>query len=73
MMEKYRNWADAKQYCEDLVLGGYDDWRLPNIDELETIIDYSRFDPAIDPVFNCRSGNYWSSSTYVYNPATRGT
>ena len=29
---------DALRYCEELVLGGYDDWRLPNIDELRTIV-----------------------------------
>jgi hypothetical protein len=63
-----RNWDDAGQYCENLVLGGHDDWRLPRIDELETIADYSRYNPAIDPVFNARSGDNWSGSTYVGNP-----
>ena len=28
----------SKNYCEDLVFGGYDDWRLANIDELRTLI-----------------------------------
>jgi hypothetical protein len=29
---------DAVRYCEELVLGGYDDWRLPDIDEMRTVI-----------------------------------
>jgi hypothetical protein len=30
--------SDALRYCEEVVLGGYDDWRLPDIDELRTIV-----------------------------------
>jgi len=29
---------EAIQYCEELALGGYDDWRVPTIMELRTII-----------------------------------
>ena len=61
-MEK--EWNVAKTYCDKLILGGHEDWRLPRIDELQTIVAYSRFDPAIDPVFDCRSDFYWSSSKY---------
>jgi hypothetical protein len=63
-----RDWADAKKYCKDLILGGHSDWRLPRVDELETIADFSRVSPAIDPVFEGRSCNYWSSSTAVDSP-----
>ncbi|MBA7494398.1 hypothetical protein ES702_04973 [subsurface metagenome] len=28
------NWEDALSLCENLTLAGYDDWRLPNINEL---------------------------------------
>lgn len=61
---KYRKWAVAQMYCQDLVLGGKSDWRLPSINELQTIIDYSRSYPAIDPVFSCSSDFYWSNTPY---------
>ena len=59
------NWITAIDYCEDtLMLGGYSDWRLPNRNELLSIIDYSRDDLAIYSVFTNRSsGYYWSSTT----------
>ncbi len=41
-------WPDALAYCSDLVLGGYDDWRLPNITELSSILDLDRESPYID-------------------------
>ncbi|MDM8541871.1 caspase family protein [Desulfococcaceae bacterium HSG9] len=33
------DWKDAKKYCENYKAGGYTDWRLPTIDELEGIYD----------------------------------
>jgi hypothetical protein len=42
--------ADATTYCAGLNLAGTG-WRLPTMKELETIVDDSRFNPAIDPLF----------------------
>jgi hypothetical protein len=64
----WKNWADAGHYCENLALGGKTDWRLPRIDELETIVDYLRRVPAIDSLFGCQSNIYWSGSAYVDHP-----
>ena len=57
-------WTDAIASCEALDYAGHTDWRLPNIKELQSIVDYSRTIPCIDPVFtNAQSSNYWSSTT----------
>ena len=56
-----RNWADAVAYCDTLVLGGHDDWRLPTLYELVAIVDTSR-EPTINPVFSYGRGPYWSST-----------
>ncbi len=66
----YRNWEGALSYCQDLVLAGNTDWRLPNIKELESIVDDSRYGPAIDPVAfpGTLSSGYWSATTYAGYP-----
>ena len=57
-------WCDALAYCENLDFAGHDDWRLPNVRELQSIVDYSLNFPAIDPVFNAATGQpFWSSTS----------
>ncbi len=59
-----RTWQQAVDYCQDLTYAGFSDWRLPEIFELTTIVDYGRVKPAIDTsVFSVRSSFYWSSTS----------
>lgn len=41
-------WSGALTYCENLPWGGYNDWRLPDVFALRSIVDYGTFSPAID-------------------------
>jgi len=58
-----KNRKDAKQYCRSLVFAGYDDWYLPRIKELKSIVDERKFNPAMRFGFkNIEPNHYWSSS-----------
>ena len=60
-------WLEALNYCEDLDLANYYDWRLPNPKEMERMIDTSTSGPAADTAYfpNTINGIYWTSSSCV--------
>lgn len=65
-----RDWPGALAYCESLTLGGRSDWRLPNVKELQSIVDYSQNDPALDLRAlqqSDKAGWFWSSTTHGDN------
>ena len=73
LTEKY--WPEAIDYCEGLMIWEpagahtilFDDWRLPNIKELQSLIDFSNSDPALPsghPFTGVELHDYWSSTTY---------
>ena len=77
-------WVDQQNVANYL---GYNDWRLPNAKELQSLVDYTRSpdtssSAAIDPLFNATSINneadqadypaYWTSTTHINWTASPG-
>ena len=61
------NWQDALNYVKTLTTGGYTDWRIPNSNELKSLVNYGLSDSAAwlnSQGFNGIQLNiYWSAST----------
>lgn len=80
---KGMEWARALEWAQEMNAQkhrGYDDWRVPNAKELQSIVDYSRSpqatnSAAINPIFNISKINvesgvedypfFWSSTTHM--------
>jgi len=72
--ESLMDWSDAlnrANIANSAAFAGYTDWRLPNVKELESIIERCGFNSAINKViFPAQfGGRYWSSTTYQVNRA----
>ncbi len=60
------NWYDALNNCENLEYAGYSDWRLPNILELESLVNFGVYGIVIDTYYfpNAQPSGYWSSTLF---------
>lgn len=66
-----RIWRESLAYCEGLELAGHSDWRLPNVKELQSLVDYTRHQPALDLRYLVQTdpdGWFWSSTTFEEAP-----
>lgn len=60
------NWSQALQMANASNFAGYADWRLPNIKELHSLIEYGCAFPSVNlhAFPNTTSGEFWSSTNY---------
>ena len=62
-------WIESLNYCESLTFNGQNDWHLPNINELMSIVDYTNLSRSIVPqalhnTFRSgRESEQWTSTT----------
>ena len=63
------NWQTALQITEGYVFAGYSDWRLPNKNELASIVEEACYSPSINTLAfpNTPASYVWSSSSFAYN------
>ncbi|MCG8427505.1 MAG: DUF1566 domain-containing protein [Chromatiales bacterium] len=66
----YYTWSDANLLAANFA--GQDDWRLPTIQELQSIVDYTTRNPAIDTIAypDFPSEYYWAEITNEYDTPT---
>lgn len=58
-----RTWKEALQYCENSNTAGFTDWRLPNKNELASLLNLDKPDSPYIDIVGTLSDYYWSSST----------
>jgi len=74
-----QNWAAALTAANGLANGqcglsdgsAAGDWRLPNLRELQSLVDYGNFNPALPaghPFTNFQTSFYWSSTSVAGSP-----
>lgn len=59
-------WHEACGYAASLLLAGREDWRLPTVQELESLLDRTRYRPVMREEVPFRDEkSYWSSTTFT--------
>lgn len=69
--KKVANWKKAGGAAKKIKAAGFDDWRLPSRNELITLTDLTRINPAIDTDFFPDTPNdwFWSTTPYASSPS----
>ncbi len=75
-VDQAMDWPTALEYANNFEFAGYSDWRLPDVKELQSIVDYSGVYPAINPKYfeitkleENENYYFWTSTSAYFSPA----
>ena len=68
-----RLWAEALSYCEEVSTDDKFDWRLPNRNELASIIDFEKSEGAASGLPGLPEHAFWTSTTAADNSSEAWT
>lgn len=62
--EEVNTWSAALKSSEQVGIAGFNDWRLPNVKELASIVEYQCYAPAIrlDAFPDTPSAGFWTNT-----------
>lgn len=62
--------VQAKTHCDGLSTGGFNDWRVPSLRELQLLIDPTIHTPSLPAAFTTKLGGWYWSNTFVVGTTT---
>ena len=66
------SFGNANIYANDLVFGGFADWRLPSPHEAFSILNFQNNNPALNTTFfTASNAQYWWTNSYELNSTTK--
>ena len=69
-VSNYGNWYDASGYCSNLISNGFNDWRLPELIEINNELNLIDNDTGVTPIGFQYDRYYWTNTESEFGDGT---